>query len=97
MEEWYPIYKIRFTKKEMWWLVFHLDELRRGEWPQDPQQSETGYSEITTGIKARRYREPAINRVLELAAEVEIRLELGMGYISGWPRPDKKIKKRRGL
>jgi hypothetical protein len=40
-------------------------------------------------------KEPAQNRVLELAAEVECRLELVLDYISGWPRPDKKIRKRR--
>lgn len=93
MEEWHSLRSIRFSKKEMWWLTFHLDEIKQGRWPENPRQSETGY--IETGIKVKRYREPSQNKVLEIAAEVEIRLELVMGYISGWERPARKIKRQR--
>ena len=42
-------------------------------------------------------KEPSQNKVLEIAAEVEIRLGLVMDYISGWPRPRKKIKRRKRI
>jgi len=36
-------------------------------------------------------KERNINKVLEIAAEVEVRLSLVMDYISGWQRPTKRI------
>ena len=33
--------------------------------------------------------------VEELAAEVEARLELVLDYISGWPRPTRKIRRQK--
>lgn len=33
------------------------------------------------------------NKILEIAAEVEARLEMVMPYISGWPRPDRVVYK----
>lgn len=38
-------------------------------------------------------KEPATNKVLEIAGEVDSRIELVINYISGWPRQDKKIIK----
>jgi hypothetical protein len=38
-------------------------------------------------------KERNMNRVLEIAGEVESRLALVMNYISGWQRNDRKIIK----
>lgn len=92
-QEYYPIYSIRFTKKQMRFLIDHLAELRNGEYPQ-PYRSETGY--IDPAIRGKHFREPSRNRVLELAAEVEARLDLVMNYISGWNRPTGRVIKRNG-
>ena len=40
-------------------------------------------------------KERSINRVLEIAAEVEIRIELVLDYISGEQRPTRVIKRQR--
>ncbi len=103
MEGWYSIYEIKFSKKQMWFLIRHLEELELGIYPpqppvKEPQYGDTsppmGYNiELPRDIKARRYREPASNRVLDLAAEVEIRLGLIIDYISGSHRPRKKIRR----
>ena len=91
-EKWWAIYEIRFTKAQMRFLIEHLGQLKVGSYPQDPYK-DSGYTD--SAIRQRRYREPAQNRVLELAAEVESRLELVMGYISGWPRPTKKVRRNK--
>jgi len=46
-----------------------------------------------TPLRVRKERN--INRVLEIAAEVDARLELTIDYISGWNRPTRKIPKER--
>jgi len=116
---WYSYRSIHFSKKQLWWLVLNLAELKQGRWPERPEDyvrqpkmacgkaKEQGYDgycitcpfvpclnpEEKTPMKIR--KEPAINKVLEIAAEVEARLELVMGYISGEVRPTRTIKKRR--
>ena len=95
MEEWYSLRQIRFSKRQMRWLILNLGELREGRWPKNPYSADSGYTEAGVGRKNKRYKEPAQNRVLEMAAEVECRLELIMDYISGWERPRRKIKRRR--
>ena len=94
VEEYWPIYRINFNRHQMLWLINHLQELHNGQYPPEPGSS--GYDiEMPLNRKARRYKEPAQNKVLELAAEVECRLNLVMDYISGWPRPTKKIRRKR--
>lgn len=118
-EEWFPIYEIRFNKKQMRWLINHLSDLRDGNWPEKNGYHEgkpkmackeavkAGYEGLCvncpflpclnpsekTPMKVRKERN--INRILEIAAEVEVRLNLVLDYISGWPRPDKRIPRRR--
>lgn len=77
----------------MWFLIENISELRQGRYPRPDH--DTGY--IDSAIVSRSYREPPENRVIELAAELDARLELVVNYISGWPRPTKKIKRRRKL
>lgn len=89
---WWPIYRIRFTPEQMRFLILNLGMLQEGRYPPEPGV-ESGY--IDSRIRLPNYREPAQNRVLELAAEVECRLDLVMNYISGWPRPTKRIRKTR--
>jgi hypothetical protein len=36
MERWYPLWEIRFTKPQMRFLIEHMAELKRGEWPPQP-------------------------------------------------------------
>jgi len=76
----------------MRWLILHLAELREGCYPQPDK--DTGY--IDPAIRGIHYREPAQNRVLELAAEVESRLELVLNLMSGWERLDRKFYKYAG-
>jgi hypothetical protein len=91
----WPFYRINFNKEQMRWLIENLGSLKEGIYPTEPGAS-SGYSiEQPPGKGSRRYKEPASNRVLELAAEVECRLELVLDYISGWPRPTKPVYKRR--
>lgn len=93
-EAWWPIYRVNFSKPQMRWLIENLGSLREGIYPPASGAS-SGYSiELPPGKGSRRYKEPASNKVLELAAEVECRLELVMDYISGWPRPTRRIKRR---
>ena len=90
-EPWWPIYRIRFSKAQMRWLIENLASLKVGIYPPSPDAS-SGYDvEIPPGKGSRRYKEPAQNKTLELAAEVECRLELVMDYISGWARPRRKL------
>ena len=92
-EQYWPIYEIRFTKPQMWFLIRHLGELKEGRYPEKPGAS-NGYGiELPPGLSERVYREPAQNRVLDLVAEVEDRLGLVMDYISGWHRPTKKVRR----
>lgn len=104
-ERWYSIGNIRFTKGQMWWLISHLSELKLGRWPQKPEGyapkivipdvEEVGPKKKREGNPMRMRKEPPQNKVLEIAAEVEIRLGMVMDYISGWQRPSRKIRKRR--
>lgn len=88
-EQWWPIYRINFSKKQMQWLIENLADLKVGNYPESPASS--GYDiDIPRGKGSRRYKEPAINRVLELAAEVECRLDLVMNLLKGWRRLDRK-------
>ena len=100
-EKYYHIYEIKFSKPQMKFLILHLQELQEGRYPEKPLERDPKPGEpappqnynVEIPSKERRYREPAQNRVLELAAEVEIRLSLVMDYISGWQRPDKRIRR----
>lgn len=92
-ESWWPIYRIVFSRAQMMFLIENLGSLKEGQYPMAPGAS-SGYN-VEIGKGSRCYKEPAQNRVLELAAEVEIRLELVLNYISGWPRPTKVIRRRR--
>ena len=101
MEKYYPIYEIRFYKPQLWFLIRHLSELKEGRYPEQPldrypqlgDNSPPQNYNVEMPNSQRRYREPSINRVLELAAEVEIRLGLVMDYISGWDRPRRTIRR----
>lgn len=84
---WWPIYEIRFTKAQMRFLIDNIESLRIGNYPQQP----SGYTDAA--VKPQRYREPPSNKVIELAAEVDCRLDLIIDYISGWKRPIRKIRK----
>lgn len=106
-ERWYSIGSIRFSKPQMWWLVDHLSELKLGRWPQKPdgyipkivtpEPEEGEPKKKREGNPMRMRKEPPQNKVLEIAAEVEIRLGMAMEYISGWQRPSRKIRKRREI
>lgn len=65
---------------------------KKPETPPDEPQPEKN-KKVSNPNRVR--QEPAQNQVLEIAAEVEIRLGMVINYISGWERPEKKIPKRR--
>ncbi len=92
-KEWYHLGEIRFSRNQMWFLIFNLNDLSKGHWPERPAHI-TGYTDIDPARKVRRYREPSINRVLEIAAEVEVRLQMVIPCISGKWRPQGVFKKR---
>jgi hypothetical protein len=116
-EDYWPISKIGFSKKQMLWLIYHLDELKNGVWPQRPgtyveaprmackeaKLKEWGglcvncpfnpclNPSAKTPLRIRKER--YMNRTLEIASEVEARIDLVIDYISGWYRPTKNIYK----
>jgi len=71
MDEWYSPREINFNRDQMIWLIEHLEIMRRGEYPPDPQ----GSRYISVGkrkIKPKAYFEISC----QLAGEVDFRLKL---------------------
>ena len=91
-EEWYPMNKINFSKNQMLFLIRNLDLLEQGIYPPDPNSTR----KIVLPSGKRKYGEPSINRVLDLSAEVKIRLGLVMNLISGWERLDRRYYRYGG-
>lgn len=118
-ENWWPEYRIKFSRPQMRWLISHIEEIKNGDWPAKPDdyiepprpacreakvQGWHGYCigcpfipclNPTERTPGRVRKERNINRRLEIAGEVEARLELVIDYISGWFRPGKRIKRRK--
>ena len=116
-ESWWPIYRINFSKPQMWFLMEHIQELRNGDWPEKPGSyvekpkyackaaKEKNYYGLCVSCPhipclspsdrtpARIRKERNINRVIEIAAEFDIRYGLVVEYMSGWQRPSDKIYK----
>ena len=69
MEEWFPYSKITFRGEQVLWIVEHLDDLREGRYPPNPDQA----------IPARRQRqlqkEATFTKATRLAAEIDTRID----------------------
>ena len=117
-ESWWPLYRITFSRQQMWWLIQHYGEIKENyQWPEKPgkyveppkqackEAKRQGWEGlcITCPFKPclnppaktpmkNRY-ESQRNKVCEIMAELDRRLELVMTYIAGYPRPMFKIDK----
>lgn len=71
-KEWYHPNRIKFTRQQVKWLIYHLPTLRNGNYPRNPK--ETGYSD--SGIRQKQVRSQAKFEVpAGIAAELDLRIQ----------------------
>ena len=71
-EIWYSPDAIRFSRRQVRWLLSLLPSIREGYWP--AKGNETGYDNTPMRQKHRYYKAKKEN-IISIAAELEIRLE----------------------
>lgn len=74
LEAWYSPDAIKFTRRQVIFLLSILPSIREGYWPPDPRRSDTGYCEVPVRQKQRFYKAYREN-IISVAAELEMRLE----------------------
>lgn len=70
--EWWSPREIKFTRRQVLWILEHAETLRGGRWPADPVTS--GYVDLPV-IKKKGGKEAHFIKPIEVIAEVETRLE----------------------
>ena len=73
LEEYYSPSQIRFNRPQVKWLLHHLPELRKGDWPVRPEGS-SYIDQVIVGKKRVRRKAPFIDAG-DICGELEHRLE----------------------
>ena len=73
-KQWYRPSEIKFTQRQVIWILEYLTLFREGIYPTDPGTS--GYTDAPyTGSRKRSARHAPFERACDIAAEVEVRLK----------------------